>query len=165
MAAGAALAVSCRKYSLPLKWKAGKLNFGKPRFVGWQHLVVGASEPVRISTRASGKRHRIACVSAGPFATAAELAIRKLQEDHKLTRRHYTICSLSVSALMVQALWLRARGTHRFWILSPSHGATVRGRLLTQGQFEASLRRVYRFLGADIWSVEKRLVESFDVNS
>jgi hypothetical protein len=162
VAAGAVLTISCRKYTLPLKWKGRTITFMKPRFVGWQHLVTGSSEPVRISTRTHGRKHSIACVSAGPFATAAEAAIKELEADRRLSRRRYTVSSLSVSALMVQALWLRAKSGDRFWILEPSHGATVRGRLLTRRQLETSLRRVFGSLAADVPTVEQRLSESAD---
>jgi hypothetical protein len=160
VAAGAVLTVSCRKYTLPFRWKGTSIRFLKPRFVGWQHLVAGSSQAMRISTKKRGKRHGISCISEGPFTNAAEAAIASLEKNRRLWRKRFTVASLSVSALMVQAIWLRAARGDRFWILEPSHRAATRSRVLTRRQFDASLRRVFRALAADIATVDERLSES-----
>jgi hypothetical protein len=155
--AGAVITVSSRKYALPVRLRGRTVRFLEPRFVGWQHLVAGQGPAVRITTRARGKAHRIAWVSVGPFADAAAAALDALQTNPRWRDRPFTVSSLSISPLMVQALWLRSRGGDRFWILAPSHPAAVRNRPLTRRQFEASLRRVYRALSVDVAAVRERL--------
>ncbi len=130
ISAGAVLTFSCRKYTLPFRWKSDGIRFLKPRFVGWQHLVAGASEAMRISTKKRGRRNAVVCISQGPFTKAAEAAIVSLEKNRRLSRKRFTVASLSVSALMVQALWLRAARGDRFWILEPSHRAATRSRVL-----------------------------------
>jgi hypothetical protein len=153
---GTVLTASCRKYTLPVRWKDRRVQFLRPRFVGWQHLGEGP-DTVRVTTKQHGKTLSVACVSAGPFAAAAQAAIAVLATDRRLAHRRFTVASLSVSALMVQALWLRSSAGHRFWILEPSHVAAVRGRPLTPRQFESSLRRVFRVLLHSMVDIDERL--------
>jgi hypothetical protein len=157
---GAILTISSRKYTLPVVWKSGDVTFRKPRFVGWQHLGFSGSAPVRITTKHHGGRTRVACVSVGPFSEAAQAALASMQSNQRLRRRRFTVASLSVSSLMVQALWLKSKGGDRFWILEPSHVAAVRGRVITARQFEASLRRVFGTLSGDVSTVNERLSET-----
>jgi hypothetical protein len=159
-AAGALITLSSRKYVLPIRWSGRTVTFLKPRFVGWQHLVAARGPAVRVTTRARGRTHRVAWVSVGPFANAAAAALEALEIDPRWRGRPFTAASLSISPLMVQALWLRSRRGDRFWILAPSHPAAVRNRPLTRRQFEASLRRVYRALSIDVSDVRARLSDT-----
>lgn len=99
-------------YVVSLKDMASSGGLSKAIIIGWRYLSVSGSErkfAVEVHHYPDGSHHHFAGLSRGPVVEALMKVIEEVGIQQQTDSRAFTLATLSMPALDISAVWLRAK--------------------------------------------------------
>ena len=133
-----------RAYTIGLEDLAGGAGLERARFIGWRFLVEAGADRVGIEVSAdeADEDHEFTAIDRGPFVDGTDRAVRDLAASELARAASYEVAVITVPALYIHAIWLRARqgGDDLIVPIEPTHDALRAGRQYRAPDFLRRLR-------------------------